>query len=327
MRRSKPSSYEYIYVMQEREFINSKEPTYKVGRTTNPSKRFAAYPKNSELLLLCGVLDCKTAEMAVKNMMKAMFVQKTEYGCEYFQGDATEIKASITQLLYPSIGKRLKCFWKRKPLPVPPQKPLPMIPTANSRWRNKGPSQKSLPLLEQGPSLTIRKIPVNTACPKCPRILSSKQKLMQHLKKPMSCDFTCRICSFKAKNRHQFYRHHKDKHSRNKINLISMDDDHFVPSNLPQSTPPNEVCPKEMAQDLETKRKPLPATPTTNTLPQLTCPKCNTGLSTKQKLNQHLKKSLPCDLVCKDCGLKLSNRFKFYRHHKDKHPSIKKASE
>ncbi len=37
---------EYIYLIQEREFINSKQPIYKIGRTKqNNYKRFEQYPK------------------------------------------------------------------------------------------------------------------------------------------------------------------------------------------------------------------------------------------------------------------------------------------
>lgn len=44
------------------------------------------------------------------------------------------------------------------------------------------------------------------------------------------------------------------------------------------------------------------------------CEKCNKILSSRQRLEQHLKKTVPCDLRCRDCDEKLLNRSAYYRH-------------
>jgi len=50
----------YIYLLQETEFIKTKETIYKVGRTsTNNLTRFNQYPKNSLLLFQMICKDCK----------------------------------------------------------------------------------------------------------------------------------------------------------------------------------------------------------------------------------------------------------------------------
>ena len=42
---------QYIYLLQEREFIKTKEPIYKIGKTKQVNnKRFGQYPKGSVLL-------------------------------------------------------------------------------------------------------------------------------------------------------------------------------------------------------------------------------------------------------------------------------------
>lgn len=49
-------------------------------------------------------------------------------------------------------------------------------------------------------------------CPKCTRSVASEFSLQRHLKKNLPCDFQCRLCEFKGKNRHQYYRHMKRNH-------------------------------------------------------------------------------------------------------------------
>ena len=49
-----------IYLLQEREFINSNENIYKIGRTKQANiQRFNQYPKGSKLLLHIVCDDCE----------------------------------------------------------------------------------------------------------------------------------------------------------------------------------------------------------------------------------------------------------------------------
>jgi hypothetical protein len=43
-------------------------------------------------------------------------------------------------------------------------------------------------------------------------MLSSKRRLLEHLDKSVPCDFKCKFCDFKGKDRHQYYRHQKAQH-------------------------------------------------------------------------------------------------------------------
>ena len=56
----------YIYLLQEREFIKTKENIYKIGMTQCENlKRFNQYPKGSCLLFQMICDDCKTIEKSI----------------------------------------------------------------------------------------------------------------------------------------------------------------------------------------------------------------------------------------------------------------------
>lgn len=117
MRRSTETRKEYVYLIQEREFVRSNEQTYKIGRTKNFFNRMASYPKDSEILMLCDVDNCAMAEKTLKTLFKKEFVEQRQYGCEYFSGDINRMKSLMSQTLFPTIAKAIKIL-----------KPLPKIP-------------------------------------------------------------------------------------------------------------------------------------------------------------------------------------------------------
>lgn len=81
-------SSQYIYLLQEREFIKTKENVYKVGRTEKENhKRFEQYPKGSVLLFQIMCDNCRTAERNILLLFKSKFVQRKDIGNEYFEGD------------------------------------------------------------------------------------------------------------------------------------------------------------------------------------------------------------------------------------------------
>ena len=81
-----------MYMLREREFIRLNENVYKIGRTAKTLKeRLKNYPKGSEFILFETVNDSKTIENLIINMFKIRFIQKDEYGCEYFEGDKFEM--------------------------------------------------------------------------------------------------------------------------------------------------------------------------------------------------------------------------------------------
>lgn len=83
---------EYLYILIEREMIRLGESTVKIGKTgRTPEKRLKEYPNGSKLLGSVPVGDCNIAEKALICVFKSKFVQKTEYGVEYFNGNMDDM--------------------------------------------------------------------------------------------------------------------------------------------------------------------------------------------------------------------------------------------
>lgn len=81
-------SSQYIYLLQEREFIKTNETIYKIGMTVQENlKRFASYPKGSKLLFQMICSDCKVAERDIIKKFKEQFTLRDDIGSEYFHGD------------------------------------------------------------------------------------------------------------------------------------------------------------------------------------------------------------------------------------------------
>jgi hypothetical protein len=78
----------YIYLLQEREFIKTKENIYKVGRTKKENyQRFNQYPKGSILLFQMICNNCENIETQIIKQFKEKFNQQKNIGNEYFEGD------------------------------------------------------------------------------------------------------------------------------------------------------------------------------------------------------------------------------------------------
>lgn len=79
---------QYIYLLQEREFIKTREHIYKVGMTKKENhERFNQYPKGSLLLFQMICNNCKIIETHVVKLFKQTFKQRKDIGNEYFEGD------------------------------------------------------------------------------------------------------------------------------------------------------------------------------------------------------------------------------------------------
>jgi hypothetical protein len=78
----------YIYLLQEREFIKTNENIYKIGRTEQENyQRFNQYPKGTILLFQMMCSDCKNTETNIIKEFKNVFKQRIDIGNEYFEGD------------------------------------------------------------------------------------------------------------------------------------------------------------------------------------------------------------------------------------------------
>ena len=91
---------EYVYLLQEREFIHSGESIYKIGRTKQLNdKLFKQYPKNIMLLLQTFCNNCVTSENQIMNMFKQKYIHRVDIGSEYFEGNVKEMQRDIFNIV------------------------------------------------------------------------------------------------------------------------------------------------------------------------------------------------------------------------------------
>jgi hypothetical protein len=104
-------STNYIYLLQLREFIKTKENIYKIGRTTQENyKRFHSYPKGSILLFQMICSNCKEMEKVLIKIFKNLFIQRKEIGTEYFEGDYQK----MIDIIYSTIRSSKKSKMKKE---------------------------------------------------------------------------------------------------------------------------------------------------------------------------------------------------------------------
>lgn len=101
---------QYIYLLQEREFIRLNEKTYKIGKTKQPhNKGMNNYPIGSKLIfqILCD--NCDELEKKLIKIFTKKFKQRDDYGKEYFEGEYTK----MIKIIYENVCTKFKCQQKR----------------------------------------------------------------------------------------------------------------------------------------------------------------------------------------------------------------------
>ena len=87
---------EYIYLLQEREFIKTNEPIYKIGKTKQEKlQRIKSYPNGSKLIFYNDCIDCDEKEKLILKEFKNHFIHMNKIGNEYFMGDYMLMKNII----------------------------------------------------------------------------------------------------------------------------------------------------------------------------------------------------------------------------------------
>lgn len=94
---------QFIYIVQTREFKNSNQDIYKIGKTINPRNRLTSYPKGSKIFLIYPCLDCDTTEKNVIKIFSEKFIRRTDLGNEYFQGSVRLMAKEISDLIVKGI--------------------------------------------------------------------------------------------------------------------------------------------------------------------------------------------------------------------------------
>jgi hypothetical protein len=95
------SDIQYIYLLQEREFIKTKEKIYKVGKTRQVNyERFRQYPKGSVILLQSNCTNCEVCEKNILSIFRNKFIKRKDIGSEYFEGNSEDMKFEINKIIY-----------------------------------------------------------------------------------------------------------------------------------------------------------------------------------------------------------------------------------
>ena len=91
---------QYIYLLQEREFIKTKENIFKIGKTKqNNNDRIRQYPKGSILLFQMICSNCDNIERVLIKIFKENYKHCKEIGNEYFQGDSNDMIKNIFEII------------------------------------------------------------------------------------------------------------------------------------------------------------------------------------------------------------------------------------
>jgi hypothetical protein len=100
---------EYIYLVQEREFIKTNEEIYKIGKSKQENlKRFNSYPKGSELLFQCVCNNCNKIENILIKLFKKKYELQKNIGNEYFKGNYIDMIKDIYFTIFNT--KDDKCY-------------------------------------------------------------------------------------------------------------------------------------------------------------------------------------------------------------------------
>lgn len=102
--------FNYIYLLQEREFIKSNENVYKVGKTKQTiQKRLKNYAKGSKLLFFMECNNCDIMEKEILKLFKEKFKLRAEFGTEHFEGNKNEMIKILFDKIYEDILTNNNC--------------------------------------------------------------------------------------------------------------------------------------------------------------------------------------------------------------------------
>lgn len=93
-------TFNYVYILKEREFVNCGEQVYKIGKTTQQNdRRFSQYPKGSILLFQSICSDCSKIEKVIKDKFKTEFKQRNDIGDGYFEGNFNKMIVLLLDII------------------------------------------------------------------------------------------------------------------------------------------------------------------------------------------------------------------------------------
>ena len=92
---------EYVYLLQEREFVHSNKNIYKIGKTKKPNfSRFQKYPKDSKLIYHAECPNCDEAEKEIMKLFDDKYNNRKDIGREYYEGCKLSMYKDIFDISY-----------------------------------------------------------------------------------------------------------------------------------------------------------------------------------------------------------------------------------
>jgi hypothetical protein len=191
------------YIVQEREFVKTKEKIFKLGRTKQKGlKRFKQYPKGTVVIIVLDVDDCIIFEKQMIKIFDEKFICRRDIGREYYEGDSDEMINEMKKIKREyEINKIIKKYDIHKNnIPTIPEDKL-QIKNANTAYKHEcnfcnhktndtGHYNRHLKTQKHITRSTMHKIePVNipdskkiwtTVCPNCPKIFRNKSAFYRH---------------------------------------------------------------------------------------------------------------------------------------------------
>jgi len=86
---------QHVYLIQEREFVRTGEPIYRLGGTVRIEQKYREFPTDSKIITILRVNDCVRAEKYLLTRFKERFVKRTDFGNKYFEGDEDQMTDEI----------------------------------------------------------------------------------------------------------------------------------------------------------------------------------------------------------------------------------------
>lgn len=86
----------YIYLIIEREFINSNQEIYRLGKTKKTIQALSAsYPLSSRICIYILCNDYNNIEKELYKLFKQNYKQRLDIGYNYFEGNSSKMKDDI----------------------------------------------------------------------------------------------------------------------------------------------------------------------------------------------------------------------------------------
>jgi hypothetical protein len=90
---------QYVYLIQEREFIHLEKPVFKIGKTKQINfTRFSQYPKGTNLIYQSVCSNCDICEKDIITLFKQKYSQRKDIGREYFEGNYINMVCDISEI-------------------------------------------------------------------------------------------------------------------------------------------------------------------------------------------------------------------------------------